>query len=339
MNLVAAVMASPRPLPLREILGTIAGYDDEAEAETLEKRFDRDRRDLRALGLPIEFVARGAWAEGGYVVRAEQSLQQRMQFTAEEIALVSHAAACTGDLDASGPLPSALLSALRKLACDLPSSFREEGAAPGIFHRDWRTDSELEQRVLTIMLAVAGHETVEFLYAGLSDEPERRRKVDPYGLGLRHGAWYLVGHCHDRGAIRAFRVQRVSGPVQRSLNRGESKAFGIPPGFRLDDHLPRRTRPRTEGCEVLGEAPMSLLSGLPRATILGDSKAPGRQKFRMPLEDLDEAFAWVVRESPQIAVLGPPELVRRLREEVELLRDLEGEAPANLLDEPGRGSP
>ncbi len=339
MNLVAAVMASPRPLPLREILGTIAGYDDDAEAETLEKRFDRDRRDLRALGLPIEFVGRGAWAEGGYVVRAEQSLQQRMHFTVEEIALLSHAAACTGDLDSSGPLPSALVSALRKLACDLPPSFREEEASPGIFHRDWRTDSELEQRVLTLMMAVAGHETVEFLYAGLRDEPERRRKVNPYGLGLRHGAWYLVGHCHDRGAIRAFKVQRFSGAVQRSLNRGDSLAFNIPPGFRLDEHLPLRTRPKTGGCEVIGEAPMSLLSGLPRATILGESKTPGRQRFRMPLEDLDEAFAWVVRESPQIAVVGPPELVSRLREEVELLRDLKAEAPANLLDEPGRGSP
>ena len=45
------------PRPFSEIRGRVSGYDDEASEEALEKRFDRDKKDLRKLGVPIEYVA------------------------------------------------------------------------------------------------------------------------------------------------------------------------------------------------------------------------------------------------------------------------------------------
>jgi predicted DNA-binding transcriptional regulator YafY len=35
------------------------------------------------------------------------------------------------------------------------------------------------------------------------------REVDPYGVMHRVGYWYAVGHCHLRGGMRLFRLDRV----------------------------------------------------------------------------------------------------------------------------------
>lgn len=34
--------------------------------------------------------------------------------------------------------------------------------------------------------------------------------MDPYGVMHREGYWYTAGHCHLRGGLRLFRVDRIS---------------------------------------------------------------------------------------------------------------------------------
>ena len=42
------------------------------------------------------------------------------------------------------------------------------------------------------------------------------RRVDPYHLLFEGGQWYLVGHSHERDAVRVFRLSRIRGKVAYS---------------------------------------------------------------------------------------------------------------------------
>ena len=121
LNLVALFFAAREPVPFSEIVGRVAGYDDDAAPDAHEKRFVRDRADLAALGVETEFVSDGAGG-GGYRVAAERTFLRRTVFTEADAAMLSVAARAGGAALGGGPLADALRGALRKLAADLPAS-------------------------------------------------------------------------------------------------------------------------------------------------------------------------------------------------------------------------
>jgi proteasome accessory factor B len=65
---------------------------------------------------------------------------------------------------------------------------------------------------------------------------DRVRTVEPWGLSTKRGHWYVVGFDRDRGAVRAFRADRIDGDVEI----GEHDAFEAPADFRPDDHVESR---------------------------------------------------------------------------------------------------
>ena len=69
---------------------------------------------------------------------------------------------------------------------------------------------------------------VEIDYVSASRHQADRRKVDPYGLVHHAGEWYLVGHCHKRGDVRTFRIDRVAALVVLD------EAFQPPSDFDLE---------------------------------------------------------------------------------------------------------
>jgi predicted DNA-binding transcriptional regulator YafY len=76
--------------------------------------------------------------------------------------------------------------------------------------------------------AIARRATVAFAYRAVD------RTVEPYGLLLRDGFWYLVGFDHTRGDRRTFRVDRIDGRI----TMGDGDAFERPPGLDLRTVLP-----------------------------------------------------------------------------------------------------
>jgi predicted DNA-binding transcriptional regulator YafY len=80
-----------------------------------------------------------------------------------------------------------------------------------------------------------------------ADGGESERELDPYGLAYRAGRWYVVGHCHLRGGLRSFRLDRVG--TVRALDT----YFERPEGFDVAAHLTLSvaTLPRAYAVEVL----------------------------------------------------------------------------------------
>jgi predicted DNA-binding transcriptional regulator YafY len=65
----------------------------------------------------------------------------------------------------------------------------------------------------TLREAVAERRAVVFSYN------EVDRVVDPWGLLLRNGYWYMIGHDHGRGERRTYRIDRIAGQVDIDPDR------------------------------------------------------------------------------------------------------------------------
>ena len=65
---------------------------------------------------------------------------------------------------------------------------------------------------LTLLLdgAVRDRTPVSLHYRSLWSGRTTRRGLDPYSVFHRENAWYLVGHCHQRKELRAFRLDRIA---------------------------------------------------------------------------------------------------------------------------------
>ena len=72
---------------------------------------------------------------------------------------------------------------------------------------------ELSQRLAKIETAISRRKTIEFTYYTMERDETEKRKVDPYHLVFRGGQFYLIGHSHERDAVRVFRLSRIRGKV------------------------------------------------------------------------------------------------------------------------------
>jgi predicted DNA-binding transcriptional regulator YafY len=62
-------------------------------------------------------------------------------------------------------------------------------------------------------------------------ERETEREIDPYGVVFNGGHWYTMGHCHLRGDVRIFRLDRMTAAVLLP------DSFVRPSGFDSRAHL------------------------------------------------------------------------------------------------------
>ncbi|MAB89408.1 MAG: hypothetical protein CMJ90_08125 [Planctomycetes bacterium] len=320
MNLVSALLASDEPVAFREIAGRVIGYDDPAGSEALEKRFDRDKADLRRLGIPIKYVQSDDLGKSGYVVDQSEVFQQRVTFTPQEHLLLAIAGRVGASATGGGALEEALKSALRKLAVDLDGVDPLEDLAPVTVLRARTGDPRTLDNLSALSQAVIANQSVRFSYRSLHAETAESREVDPYGLGSSHGAWYLAGWCHLREAVRVFRISRVEGLIQLVGPDGR-RAFEVPHDFHIEDHIGK------EAWELgSGEAVTVRLSVDPAVAtegLLPGARAVGSEAGR-PLLDVDvrrpgALVPWLLARGGDVAVVQPESLREAVRAEADRL--------------------
>lgn len=203
INLIAALLEAPRPIPVDEIRTKIAGYDQE-EFEAFRRAFERDKESLRAMGIPIELVRDPLTDQAeGYIIRKESYYLPQLDLEPDELAalrLAADAVLGAGDEAASG---------LLKLSVDQPL---DPLAGPKIV---WGADIAAEQPLVPeLYAALLVRRPVAFGYEAVAGEGAARRKLEPYALLHRRGQWYVVGRDLDREALRSFKLSRMRGPVE-----------------------------------------------------------------------------------------------------------------------------
>ncbi|MEU1487598.1 WYL domain-containing protein [Streptomyces sp. NPDC005752] len=215
MNLALCLLGTRRPLSKRELRGSIEAYLEAGSDESFNRMFERDKDDLRELGLIIETVE-NLDGDTGYLARRDSNRLPPITLDAEEAAALGLAAKVWQQARLAG----AASGALQKLrAAGMPEA---EDA--------YEVHSALEPRIPVheaafepLMLACRDRRPVTFDYRkGNAARPEQRQ-VEPWTLECWRGHWYLAGWDRDRGAERVFRLSRISGRV-----RSRAAAFTAP---------------------------------------------------------------------------------------------------------------
>jgi predicted DNA-binding transcriptional regulator YafY len=292
INLVIALRETRRALTADQIRTQVAGYGQE-DHQAFRRMFERDKADLRALGVPVDTAPLDRWGdEVGYRIDAQRYDLPPVSFDPEELAALALAVQATG-------LGDSAAAGLRKLAVGAGQALGEAGPA----------DVTIPVAVphwLPLAEAQASRTTVRFAYRR-PGHAAQERTVDPHALVHRRGQWYLVGRDHSRDAARAFRLDRIDGSVRKL---GEPGAFDDPPTVTTDDVLPQ-PGPGPEFAEVAA-APALAWQVARRARGGGRELADGWSAFTVPVGDPDRFVTWVLGHGPELVVLGPADLRQRV---------------------------
>jgi proteasome accessory factor B len=196
-NLLALLLETREPLSLVEIAGELRELYPEGRSAR-RAAFERDKSALREIGVPIEqeIVGGGEYAgQTRYWIDRDRYELADLDLDEDEMRALQVALAATR------PGSDNAQEALWKLGAGLLES---PGTGPGTSVAAVVPDlpglPELRE-------AVSGRRSVSFSYRGVE------RVVDPWGLLLRSGFWYLVGFDHTRAAQRTYRIDRIEGHV------------------------------------------------------------------------------------------------------------------------------
>lgn len=292
LNLVIALRETRRPMTAAEIRERVSGYG-QPDPESFRRMFERDKADLRDLGVPVDTAPLDRWDDRqGYRIDPRRYDLPEVSLEPDELAALAVALEATGLRDEAG-------TGLLKLGVGSgePLIGAEGSAGLGIGldapHRDVLLQAQLQR------------ETVRFDYRPAGRDPASRT-VDPYGLVHRRGRWYLVGHDHDRGERRAFRLDRITGEVRTVGGPG---AFEPPPASEIttDDVVPA-PRDGTPEVATVAAAPEVAWQVARRARGGGTEAADGTTTFTVAVGDRDAFRSWVLGFGPDLLVLEPAEL-------------------------------
>lgn len=191
LNLYALLTETTRPLTAREIRDALEVDRDQSDT-AFRRAFERDKEELRALGVEIrveEVVGDAELPEQGYVVpRSARSLRVP-DLTAEEAAALELAVSLVRLDGAEG---STGLWKVGAVGDDPDPDDAGIAALPA------------HPQLGPLFTAVAERRTARFEYRG------EARTVDPYRLDFARGRWYVLAFDHDRGAERWFRLDRMT---------------------------------------------------------------------------------------------------------------------------------
>jgi predicted DNA-binding transcriptional regulator YafY len=313
LNLVIALLSTRSWLTKEQVRVAVPQYAECATDEAFDRMFERDKEELRELGVPLVTGGASAWFEDeqGYRIDRDAYALPEVSFTPAELAVLGLASRVWAQASLAGPAARALVK-LRALGVE-----PDEDSLVGLEPRVRTAEPAFE----ALYVAARDRTPVAFRYRAASTGVLARRHVQPWQVTSWHGRWYLVGHDTDRGATRVFRLSRIEGPVARA---GEAGSFEVPADVdgralvsRLDPDAPART------------ARLRLRPGAAHQLRLragaADPAADAAEEVEVSFTDVEELAQQVAAAGPDAVALAPEDLreavVRRLRGVLSAQRD------------------
>ncbi|SOB88920.1 helix-turn-helix transcriptional regulator [Streptomyces sp. 1331.2] len=291
---------------------TMTAAELAAELEVSERTVQRDVAALVEAGVPV-YADRGR--AGGY--RLVDGYRTRLTGLERAEAEVLHLAALPGPLRDMGLAGHALAARLKVAAVlgDAPAG------AVRRFHLDapaWFRETEPPPLLPEVSRAVWEERVLHGRYAARGGTRERR--LEPYGLVLKAGQWYLVARGAS-GRVGTYRVDRFE-----TAEAGDER-FERDPEFDLAGHWAAAAREftrallRERAAVRLSPLAVENLAVLLEATAAADAlatagppDAEGWVTVTLPVEDWDIGYLELLRLGPEAEVIRPPELRARLAE-------------------------
>jgi proteasome accessory factor B len=308
VNLVICLLSTRRFLTAAQIAATVPGYEhDPADAkdhEAFQRKFERDKSELRDLGVPLETGTASAFdTEPGYRIAPREYALPDVHLEPDEAAAVGIAARLWQHAGLAAAASSGLAK-LRAAGIDV-----DPHATLGL-----EPVMTVDPAFAPLTAAARDRRTVTFDYRTPEGDRPATRRLQPWGVVCWRGRWYVVGHDLDRKAARCFRLSRIVGAARAT---GRPGAFEPPADLDLISYVASWSGPieRTGRATVLARPGRA--AGLRRwATEVG----PGPDGDRLVVRYADPEFlaGQIVGYGADVRVIDPPEVreavIQRLKE-------------------------
>jgi predicted DNA-binding transcriptional regulator YafY len=326
IDLIAMLLEAQRPVTLERIRRSIPGYG-QATMPSFKRMFERDKSELREMGIPILVEPVDAFGEEqGYRIPKEEYYLPEIDFTPEEkVALLLVNRLSSGEVT---PLSREAGAALHKLSPDLGDGSRLVQTRSRLW--SFAPPREPVEGLTALWEAAAGRRTVRFVYhslgKGRGKGKARERDLDPYGLYFERGAWYVVGYCHLRKQIRSFRISRIESEVELARPGEGGPDFERPPDFKLEDYSRILPWEFEDGAEHEARVLFSPRIAWQVERDLGDvyrfeAAEDGGGIIHVTVRNEDAFFSWVLSFAEDAEVLSPPQLRDGVKERLASMLD------------------
>ncbi|HZB50616.1 MAG TPA: WYL domain-containing protein [Mycobacteriales bacterium] len=308
VNLVICLLSTRRFLTAAQIAATVPGYEhdpeDPRDHEAFQRKFERDKAELRELGVPLETGTASVFdTEAGYRIARRDYALPDIPLAPDEAAAVGIA----GRLWQHAGLAAAASSGLAKLRAagvdvDPQATL---GMEPIV---------TVDPAFAPLTAAARDRRAVTFDYRVPEGDGPSTRRLQPWGVVCWRGRWYVVGHDLDRGAARCFRLSRVVGAVRAT---GRAGAYTPPPELDLISYVARFTGPMEHTGRATVLVRPGRAAGLRRwARVAGSG--PEGDLLELRYSDVDYIANRVVGYGGDVRVIEPPEVrevvIQRLKE-------------------------
>ncbi|MFI9503155.1 helix-turn-helix transcriptional regulator [Nocardia sp. NPDC052566] len=312
MNLVIALLSTRQFLTAERIRDSVAGYEESASDEAFSRMFERDKNELRDLGIPLEIGPVGRYSSmEGYRINRDAYELPEIDLTSEEAAAVAVAVQMWESPELAAAAEGALLK-LRAAGIHVETD-AAVASVPGVPARTRGSEPVLGK----LLAAIDAGQAVRFEHRGAVNAPYLMRDVEPWGVVTHHGRWYLVGHDRDRDAVRSFRLSRIGDDVT---------AYGPPNAVHKPEGVDLRSivDTVTHSSPVTGSATVWVADGRGReirrlGQVVAERKIGGRSGsvVEFPVRSRDWVARLITGLGPDAVVLAPDDLradvIARLR--------------------------
>lgn len=206
LNLVICLLAARRYVSKEQIRSVVPQYNDSGSVEAFERMFERDKDDLREMGIPLETGSNDILFEDeiGYRIPRDAYALPEVSFDSQELAVLGLAARAWQQ----ATLADAAARAVQKLEA---AGIDVDSQALAVVEPRVGAD---EPAFAALYQGARDRRPVRFDYATADSPDSQTRNLEPWGVVSWHGRWYVVGHDTDRDATRVFRLSRIVGPVE-----------------------------------------------------------------------------------------------------------------------------
>ncbi len=307
LNLVILLLVARNYTSKEQIRQLMEPYRASSD-EAFDRMFERDKDDLRALGIPLEtgFVDKFFEDEHGYRIKRDAFELPAIDFSADEVAVLGlaarvwrHAGLAAATSDALVKLKAAGLSFDREqLEQVQPTLVAEEPA----FESMWQ--------------ATVHRTPVQFDYSRAGQRDATTRHVEPWGVVTAQGRWYVAGLDTDRGEPRLFRLSRI---VSEVTAIGEPGSFTVPEGTDLRA-MSASLAPREPDCSAVVLARSGAANGLRRraavtaTSVTGPDGTPGWDQLDVPYVSEANFAGELLGYADAVVVESPDELRTAVRD-------------------------
>ncbi|GAA3439992.1 helix-turn-helix transcriptional regulator [Kutzneria kofuensis] len=305
VNLVLCLLSTRQYLTADRIRTIVPGYPEDANPDAFYRMFERDKAELRDLGIPLETGRNNPFdpAEGYRIARRDYELGD-IDLEPDEAAAVALAVRLWDSPELTGAAEVALLK-LRAAGVDV------DQAAPAAIEPRVRAS---EPAFATLLQAVQTGRVVTFDYRRPVPAEVRTRTVEPWGVVSWRGRWYLVGHDRDRRAARCFRLSRIVGDAKAVSKPGVVEA---PAGVDLMSYVKGFEDDHGQGTLARLWVARGQAQGLRRrARVVGTDVVDGIEGDLLEIElNLPESAAgWIAGFGADVEVLEPDVLRKAVYE-------------------------